>query len=100
MAIEYRAERRTLTLLTKHSAYQMQLGALDYLLHLYYGPRCGDDLDYLHLPRDCGFSPNPHGLTEGRGFSLDTLPQEYSGSNGADFRVSSVVCWYSLTSPR
>ena len=91
MAIAYRAERRTLTLLTERSAYQMQLGPLDYLLHLYYGPRCGDDLDYLHLPRDCGFSPNPHALTEGRGFSLDTLPQEYSGSNGADFRVSSVA---------
>ena len=90
MAIEYRAERRTLTLLTEHSAWQMQLGPLDYLLHLYYGPRCGDDLDYLHLPRDCGFSPNPHELTEGRGFSLDTLPQEYSGSNGADFRLSSL----------
>ncbi|MCR5576308.1 MAG: alpha-galactosidase [Oscillospiraceae bacterium] len=91
MAIEYRAERRTLTLLTDGSAYQMQLGALGYLLHLYYGPRCGDDLDYLHLPRDCGFSPNPHELTEGRGFSLDTLPQEYSGSNGADFRLPSVA---------
>ena len=34
MAIEDRAERRTLTLLTKNSAYQMQLGPLDYLLHL------------------------------------------------------------------
>ena len=90
MAIEYHAERRTLTLLTKNSAYQMQIGALDYLLHLYYGPRCEDDLDYLHLPRDCGFSPNPHDLTEGRGFSLDTLPQEYSGSNGADFRLSAL----------
>ena len=90
MPIEYRAERRTLTLLTKNSAYQMQLGPLGYLLHLYYGPRCGDDLDYLHLPRDCAFSPNPHELTEGRSFSLDTLPQEYSGSNGADFRLSSV----------
>ena len=35
MAIEYRAERRTLTLLTDGSAYQMQIGPLGYLLHLY-----------------------------------------------------------------
>ncbi|MDO4990682.1 MAG: alpha-galactosidase [Eubacteriales bacterium] len=90
MSIEYRAERRTLTLLTKNSVYQMQIGPLGYLLHLYYGARCEGDLDWLHLPRDCGFSPNPHELTEGRGFSLDTMPQEYSGSNGADFRLSSL----------
>ena len=90
MAIEYGAERRTLTLLTRNSSWQMQIGPLDYLLHLYYGSRCEGELDYLHLERDCGFSPNPHERTEGRGFSLDTLPQEYSGSNGADFRLSSV----------
>ena len=90
MAIVDGAERRTLTLLTKNSSWQMQIGKLDYLLHLYYGARCEGELDYLHLERDSGFSPNPHGLTDGRGFSLDTLPQEYSGSNGADFRLSSV----------
>ena len=90
MSILFDQVHRTLTLRTRNSAYQMQIGPLGYLLHTYYGRPCGDAMDYLHLPRDCGFSANPYELREGRGFSLDTMPQEYSGSNGADFRLPSL----------
>ena len=90
MSIVYHGESRSFCLSTRSSSYQLQIGPENYLLHLYYGPRCDDVADYLHLPRDCGFSPNPYDLREGRGFSLDTQPQEYSGANGGDFRLSSV----------
>lgn len=91
MNICFEQERGTITLLTEHTAYQMQIGPNDYLLHTYYGRRCQEDFSYLHLERDCGFSPNPYALSASRGFSLDTMPQEYSGSNGADFRLPCIM---------
>ena len=90
MSILFDKEKQTFTLQTRSTAYQLQIGPLGYLLHLYYGRRAEGCFDYLHLPRDCGFSANPYELQDDRGWSLDTMPQEYSGSNGADFRLSSV----------
>ena len=91
MGILFDSKSSTLTLHTRNSTYQMQIGPLGYLLHTFYGHRCEGSFDYLHLPRDCGFSPNPFEYREGRGFSLDTVPQEYSGSNGGDYRLPSLV---------
>ena len=91
MSVLFEPERRIFTLLTDHSAYQMQIGPEGYLLHTYYGRACAEDFRYLHLERDCGFSPNPYALSSSRGFSLDTMPQEYSGSNGADFRLPCIL---------
>ena len=91
MSVLFEPERRIFTLLTDHSAYQMQIGPEGYLLHTYYGRACAEDFRYLHLERDCGFSPNPYALSASRGFSLDTMPQEYSGSNGADFRLPCIL---------
>ena len=91
MSILFQREQGTLTLLTDHTAYQMQIGPEGYLLHTYYGRACAEDFRYLHLERDCGFSPNPYALSATRGFSLDTMPQEYSGSNEADFRLPSLL---------
>ncbi len=90
MAIQFDSNRQTFTLLTQGTVYQMQIGPLGYLLHLYYGCRAEGCFDYLHLPRDCGFSPNPYELQADRGWSLDTMPQEFSGANAGDFRLSSV----------
>ena len=90
MGIAYHKEKRIFTLTTKNTVYQMQIGPLGYLLHLYYGRRAEGCFDYLHLERDCGFSPNPYEIQDERGWSLDTMPQEYSGANGGDFRLSSV----------
>ena len=67
MAIIFDKEKRTFTLRTKNTTYQMQIGPLGYLLHLYYGRAAEGTFDYLHLTRDCGFSPNPHDFQQGRG---------------------------------
>ena len=90
MSIAFDPAAGTLTLSTRNTVYQMGLGPLGHLLHLYYGRRAAGCFDYLYIPRDCGFSPNPYDLREGRGWSLDTQPQEYSGSNTGDFRLSSL----------
>ena len=91
MGILFDQDKRIFTLETDRSSYQMMIGKEDYLIHTYYGRRCSEAFDYLHLERDCGFSPNPYTLSAGRGFSLDTMPQEYSGSNGGDYRIPSVL---------
>ncbi len=88
MAIIYDAEGKTLTLHTKNTTYQMQIGAMGHLLHLYYGRRVDAlNMDYCIIPSDHGFSPNPYEARDRRQFSLDTLPQEYPGANSGDFRV-------------
>ncbi len=90
MSIQFQPEEKTFTLCTRHTAYQIQIGPLGYLLHLYYGRRAEGTFDYLYRPKDCGFSPNPYELRLDRDWSLDLLPQEYSGSNGGDYRLSSL----------
>ena len=87
MSIIYDQTARTLTLHTRESSYQMQIGPLGYLLHTYYGRRAEGNFAPLHLQKDVGFSPNPHELAAGRGWSLDTMPQEFSGANSGDFRL-------------
>ncbi len=79
------------TLHTRHTTYQMKAGAHGVLLHTYYGPRVdGCDLSYRIRYVDRGFSPNPEEAGEDRGFSLDVLPQEYSGCGMGDFRLPSL----------
>ena len=91
MSIVYDAAARTLSLHTRESSYQMQIGPLGHLLHTYYGRRAEGNFGPLHLKKDVGFSPVPHALAaETRGWSLDILPQELSGANAGDFRLSSV----------
>ncbi len=90
MSIVFDAEARTITLHTRESSYQMQIGPLGYLLHTYYGRRAEGDFSALHLPKDVGFSPNPYELAAKRGWSPDTMPQEYSGANAGDFRLPAV----------
>ncbi len=90
MRISYDAESRVFRLETQNTTYQMQIGPVGHLLHLYYGRPVPEALDYRLLPRDCGFSPNPYDLREHRGWSLDTLPQEYSSADNGDFRCPSL----------
>ena len=75
--IQFDRIKKTFTLTTEKTMYQMQIGPVGHLLHLYYGPVTEGCFDYLQLTRDCGFSPNPYDLQEGRGWSLDTQAQEY-----------------------
>ena len=52
MGIIYNETSKTITLQTKHSSYQMKIGNLDYLLHLYYGPSIWDtDMSYQIIDR-------------------------------------------------
>lgn len=90
MSITYSDNERLITITTAHTLYQMYIDPLGHLLHLYYGRRAEGNFRYLYLPRDCGFSPNPYEMRKGRGWSLDTLPQEYGGSNAGDFRLPSL----------
>ena len=91
MSIVYDASAKTLSLNTRESSYQMQIGPLGYLLHGYYGRRAEGNFTSLHRQKDVGFSPVPYELAEKtRGFSPDTLPLELSGANAGDFRLPAV----------
>ena len=88
MSIRFDAQARTFTLTTRNTTYQMQVGTIGHLLHLYYGRRtAGDRLDYQYRPMDSGFSPNIYEVRRERSLSMDLLPQEYSSANTGDFRA-------------
>ena len=73
MAIIFNEKAKTFTLNTKHTSYQMKIGNLDYLLHLYYGPSIPDeDVSWQIMQYDRGFSGNPYESRNARTFSLDS----------------------------
>lgn len=88
-SIAYNETSRTFTLQTKTSTYQMYVGHLDYLIHLYYGARVtGTDLDHLVQLRDRDFDGNPYeDFNKSRIFSLDWVLQEYPTYGGGDYRT-------------
>lgn len=91
MAARYNAETKTFILETKSSSYIMKVSRYGNLLHMYYGSRVPDEnLDYLLTYQDRGFSPNPNEAGNDRTFSLDFLPQEFSGSRSGDYRSPSL----------
>ena len=84
-------KKRLFTLQTRNTTYQLKADQNGVLLHTYYGPKVqGGDLSRLIRFADRGFSPNPNEVGNDRTYSLDTLPQEYSGSGAGDFRLSSL----------
>ena len=91
MTIIFNEQAKTFTLQTAHTSYQMKIGNLDYLLHLYYGPSiCDADLNYQIMQYDRGFSGNPYESRDARTFSLDAQPQEFSTQQQGDFRTTSI----------
>ncbi len=86
MAIEYREKHGIFILQTVHSTYQIQIGKFGHLLHLYYGARVEDNMDYLLTYGDRGFSGNPYEAENDRTYSMDSLPQEYPSQGNGDFR--------------
>ncbi len=90
MSIAFDRAAQTFTLETDRTAYQMKLDGLGHLLHVYYGRRTGDAMDYLLPLCGCGFSPEPHECPLPGTASLDVVPQEYSAPNTGDYRLSSV----------
>lgn len=84
-------KKRIFTLQTRNTTYQLKADENGVLLHTYYGPKIqGGDLSRLIRFADRGFSPNPGEAGTDRTYSLDTLPQEYSGSGAGDFRLPSL----------
>lgn len=78
--------QRLFTLQTSNSTYQMKVGKLGDLLHLYYGAKVSsDDLSYLLFDGEAHFAAYPYG-NDRRNGSLDILPQEFSSCGTGDFR--------------
>ncbi len=89
--ITYNEKTRVFKLHTKNSVYQMQVKDFDTLAHLYYGTDIGDsDASHRIIYLDRGFSGNPYEAGEDRTFSLDVLPQEYSGYGNGDYRINAI----------
>ena len=94
MSITYNEKKRTFSLDTAASTYQLKIGNLGYVKHLYYGAAIDDeDMSYLIRRYDRGFSGNPYDSLKERTFSLDAQPQEFTTQQQGDFRISSVgIC--------
>ena len=89
MAIVYHENKNTLSLHTARTTYQLRIGNLNYVNHMYYGPSMNDDdLSYLIRRYDRGFSGNPYDSRNERTFSLDAQPQEYTAQQQGDFRIT------------
>ena len=89
MSIIYTPEKKLFTLHTAGSTWQMKVGRYGHLLHAYYGKRVEDmDLSCLIREMNRGFCGVPYEAGEERGYSLDTLPQEYPAFGVGDYRTS------------
>lgn len=86
MSIEFKKEEGIFTLQTKHTSYQLQIGKYGHLLHLYYGSKIDENMDYLLTYMDRGFSGNPYEAGQDRTYSMDSLPQEYPTQGTGDYR--------------
>ena len=91
MSIIYNEEKKTFSLHTAKTTYQLKIGNLNYVNHLYYGATIHDeDLVYLIRRYDRGFSGNPYDSLQERTFSLDAQPQEFTTQQQGDFRINSI----------
>ena len=91
MSIIYNEEKKTISLHTQKTTYQLKIGNLNYVNHLYYGATIHDeDLSYLIRRYDRGFSGNPYDSLQERTFSLDAQPQEFTTQQQGDFRINSI----------
>ncbi|MBQ4045242.1 MAG: alpha-galactosidase, partial [Lachnospiraceae bacterium] len=91
MAIVFNEDKKTFSLHTVKTTYQLKIGHLNYINHLYYGATIHDeDLSYLIRRYDRGFSGNPYDSLRERTFSLDAQPQEFTTQQQGDFRINSI----------
>lgn len=90
-SINYNEDTKVFTLRTKNSMYQMQVMEYETLVCLYYGADIGDtEASHRIVCLDRGFSGNPYEAGGDRTFSLDVLPQEYSGYGNGDYRINGI----------
>ncbi|KAK8894000.1 hypothetical protein M9Y10_022430 [Tritrichomonas musculus] len=87
-SICFNNETKVFHLKTKKSSYQILIGPLNYLIHLYYGESVDGDLNHMDhrflrdfdgLPYEIGYSSIS--------FSLDQALQEYPTYGTGDFRI-------------
>ena len=91
MSIVFNENKKTFSLHTAKTTYQLKIGNLNYVKHLYYGATIHDeDLIYLIRRYDRGFSGNPYDSLAERTFSLDAQPQEFTTQQQGDFRINSI----------
>ncbi|HBP97574.1 alpha-galactosidase [Leuconostoc lactis] len=93
-SIFFDAENKVFHLKNDQISYLFQADTGDILSHLYFGRQISTYHDQRRYPRiDRGFSPNPAGNPGqlDRGYSKDTLRQEFSGFDTGDFRQPAVV---------
>ncbi|MBQ6388831.1 MAG: alpha-galactosidase [Mogibacterium sp.] len=91
MSIKYSENKKTFSLNTASATYQLKIGNLGYVKHLYYGDTiCDEDMAYLIRRYDRGFSGNPYDSLKERTFSLDAQPQEFTTQQQGDFRINSI----------
>lgn len=89
--INYYDNEKVFVLNTQNSTYQIQIEKYGVLIHLYYGRTLGDTLVTNRIvKKDRGFCGNPNEAGNDRTFSLDILPQEYSGFGNGDYRTSAI----------
>lgn len=91
MAILFDEKNRVFSLQTANTTYQVKADEHGILLHLYYGDRVQENMDYLVVfePRCFAGVPYEHGRD--RSYSMDTLPREYPTAGTGDFRSSALV---------
>ena len=90
MSIQFFEQTGVFSLETARTLYQIKADANGVLLHLYFGKKADGDMGYLIQYTDRGYSGNPYEMRHNRTYSLDTLPQEYSGSGVGDYRLPAV----------
>ena len=90
MSIRINGDSRLFSLETENTLYQFKADETGVLLHTWYGPRTGADMGYRIRTVNRGFCGNPFEAQDRLDYSLDTLPQEYSGNGVGDFRTSAV----------
>ncbi len=91
MGIVFDETRKTFTLHTKDSTYQMQVDPFGFLLHLYYGRKAEGCMDYLLTYAARGFSGNPYGVGGDGADSVDVPPQELPCLGNGDYRSPAIA---------
>lgn len=92
MAVIIDQQQKVFTLQTQNSTYQMKADEQNVLIHTYYGKRTdASDKSKMVYTADRGFSGNPYEMgMKDRSYSLDHLPQEYSGYGTGDHRITAL----------
>ena len=73
---------------TENSSYQMKVGAQGLLMHVWYGARTGQSMDYLNQTIDFGFSGQVYEDQFDRTISPDTMMLEYPCEGIGDYRIT------------